>query len=208
MQVNSHFALGMIVGLISYHFFKFPLMITLIIIGAAAIQDLDFLFSKYAKNNNHRYFFTHSIWPTVIVVSIGLILGEAWIIITGISIFTHIFVDMMDWGLNLFYNGKIIGLGLLNPELKGKTIDYEAEGIYYKQFYFTKKYFSSKLFVSMDLAFLITCIVLIIVTQFPWPFLMIAYVITWAYHLNRYFQQKKENERYKNEGIEDNKNYL
>ena len=117
MQVNSHFALGMIVGLISYHFFKFPLMITLIIIGAAAIQDLDFLFSKYAKNNNHRYFFTHSIWPTVIVVSIGLILGEAWIIITGISIFTHIFVDMMDWGLNLFYNGKIIGLGLLNPEL-------------------------------------------------------------------------------------------
>ena len=31
MQVNSHFA-GMIVGLISYHFFKFPLMITLIII--------------------------------------------------------------------------------------------------------------------------------------------------------------------------------
>jgi len=195
----------MIVGIISYYYFQFPLLITLLIIAGAVAQDGDFLLSKWAPLNNHRRLFTHSFWPTIIILLIGLITAIPWIILISISVFTHIFVDLLDWGVNFWYNGKLIGPAILLPEKDTDHLDLPSMGYHYRKFFFTSTYLRSKLFLFMDLGLLILTVVLLVVTQFPWPFLILGYVVAWIYHLYSYNSEKRKNNALMNNHIEDKK---
>ena len=76
--------------------------------------DLDVFFSKFAKDNNHRLLITHSIIPSVIMLLIGFIFNWEVLIISGISYFSHIIIDTIDWGTNLLYfQKKQVGFKLL-----------------------------------------------------------------------------------------------
>ncbi len=208
MHINSHYLLGMIVGITAYYYFQYPFIIILLIVGAAVAQDGDFLLSKWAPLNNHRRLFTHSIWPTVLLFLIGILMNVSWIIFATISVFTHVLVDMLDWGLNLWYNGKLIGIAILLPQKDTNQLDLPSMGYYYRKFFFTDTYMSSKGFLLADLGLLLLTIVLMVITQFPWVFLMLGYIIAWAYHLHAYISEKRKNFELLKNRIEDKKKYL
>ena len=208
MHVNSHYLLGMIVAIAAYSLYQYPLFITTLIIAAAVAQDFDFLLSKWAPSNNHRRLFTHSIFPTIIALIIALISNLSWIFFIALSIFTHVLVDMLDWGLNLFYNGTIIGLAALLPEKDSSHLDFPSMGYYYRKFFFTSRYMTSKWFLIADLILLLLTLMLMIFTQFPWPFLLIGYIVAWSYHLYSYSSEKKKNEALKALNLEEKNKYL
>lgn len=208
MHINSHYLLGMIVAIISYYYFQYTFLITLLIIAGAVAQDGDFLLSKWAPFNNHRRLFTHSVWPTIIILLIGLITMTSWIIFISISVFTHIFVDMLDWGVNFWYNGKLIGPAVLLPEKDTSHLDLPSMGYYYRKFFFTNTYMHSKWFLLTDFVLLILTVFLMVVTQFPWIFLIMGYVLAWGYHLYSYISEKRKNIELMNSEIKDNKVYL
>ena len=80
------------------------------IVFSAFVCDFDVFFSKYAKDHNHRNLITHSIIPSIIVIVLGIVFNWPALVISGFALFLHIFVDLFDWGTNLFYfSKKMIG---------------------------------------------------------------------------------------------------
>jgi len=87
MHINSHFSIGVILASILNYYFNFNLINFSIIILFSFICDFDVLFSKYAKDYNHRLLISHSIIPSIIIIFLGYLLNWKVLIIGGCIFF-------------------------------------------------------------------------------------------------------------------------
>lgn len=124
MHSNVHFAMGVIIASAAQYFFPTNTIMDsiyfLIIILSAIIADLDIFASKFARDNDHRNFFTHSIYPSVLILVIGVPVAILWGIhvvwFSAIGYASHLFLDTLDWKVRLFYGKKQYGFAFLLTE--------------------------------------------------------------------------------------------
>jgi len=120
MHSNVHYALGVLIASIAQFFFSMNIWLFLVIIVTSIIADADIFAYKLALNEDHRNFFTHSIYPTFLLFLVGIPVGILWNIhvvwISGIAYGTHIFLDCIDWKIRMFYGKKQYGWAFLITE--------------------------------------------------------------------------------------------
>ena len=120
--------------------------------------DLDFLLSKFAKNNNHRRLITHSLIPYICLLLIGIFFPL--FLILGICGVVHILTDTLDWGTALFapfYSEPLGGTLPKPPEEIINIPDYTK-----RQCWFAKTYYASSVMLLLEILFGVAAILLII----------------------------------------------
>ncbi|NMC05296.1 MAG: hypothetical protein GYA24_08800 [Candidatus Lokiarchaeota archaeon] len=141
---------------------------------AGVVIDGDFIFLHFSRHKNHRMLLTHSIVLPLafILASIALMFlargtSLAWTAWTcAINALVHDAVDSIDWGLNFFANGKIVGkrilLGGASPEA------YYAEARKTTPIYaaFYRAYYGHKAMRALEVVALVTMCAALAVS---WP---------------------------------------
>jgi hypothetical protein len=123
MHLNAHLAFStavvlLLVTLLPIHL-SFLEIGTCIVAGFAV--DGDFVLLRFVRHKNHRLLPTHSVLVPVafILLSICLLLlvkgtSLVWTTWTcAINVLVHDALDSIDWGLNFFANGKLVGKKIL-----------------------------------------------------------------------------------------------
>jgi hypothetical protein len=180
-----------IIASVFHHFFSFNIFEFILIVFCAFLSDLDVFFAKYAKDHNHRNLISHSIIPSIIIIIIGIIFSYPAIIISGLSYFTHITVDMFDWGTNFFYfPQKTFGPRFLIRKEEHELAKYLAE---YKNpsSYFDFKYYKSKISITIEILLFIFMMVSIVILAFEFILITPLYFLGLYFHLSRHFHLKK-----------------
>jgi len=163
-----------------------------VIVFSSFINDLDVFFTKYAKDHNHRNLITHSIIPSSIIILIGLMISWPVLIIIGFVNFIHVFVDLFDWGTNLFYfPKKTFGPRLFISKEEEKNL---AE--YLAQFknptsFFDFKYYNNKVALTLEVILFVLMMVFIIIFAFDYLLIVLLYFLGLYFHLSRHFHLKK-----------------
>ena len=192
MHINSHYAVGLLFGILSHHYYGFDILIILIIIGAAFVQDVDIIFSASAPEKNHRMLITHSIWPATMVLIIAFVLNISWLIIAGFALLSHTLIDMLDWGTNIFYTGKIYGARFLLPEEDRQHLKDLVEKDELSHSFFTQRYYHSIVFRLIELVLISSVVLLMITTRFPYYWLGFLYIPFFGFHtLMRRTEEKR-----------------
>jgi hypothetical protein len=192
MQLNNHFAIGLILASVTHHFFNFDLFEIILIVGSSFVCDFDVLFTKYALDNNHRNLFTHSIIPSVIITVIGAIIHWPALIFSGISYALHILVDTLDWGTNFLYFGHHnIGLRLLISKEEQDNLDFYLNQYNRKASFFDFKRYNNKLWISMSVVIFLLMILFVFIYALDYFYLIIFYFIALGFHLYKHFSLKK-----------------
>ena len=192
MQINNHFAIGLILASITHYFFDFTLLEFSIICFFSFVSDFDVIFTKYARDQNHRNLFTHSIIPSIIIIIIGVLINWIALIISGISYFIHILVDTFDWGTNLFYFGhRNIGLRLLISKEEQENLDFYLGQYKNPASFFDFKRYRSKIWLSINVAIFILMIVFVFIYALEYSYLISFYFVSLLFHLHRHFHLKK-----------------
>ena len=191
MHLTFHFSLGIICGIIlSQLTVLSPILFGIIIIGAC-ISDLDIIFKNFAQNLNHRMLFTHSIIPPVMIILIGIPIMNVVVIFFGIAYLTHVLADLLDWGTNFLFNGKIYGIRILlkKDEYDGVSELLKTEKV--KKWFFVRRYYGSKIMLSFEIIILIgsSLLLLLIAPQF-WYFIF-GYLIAVIFHAMEYYHIQK-----------------
>lgn len=203
IHLNAHLALGVFTTLVFTTIF--PNQLTFLEITAcifsACVVDMDFLFSKYGKYHNHRVLPTHSVAIPAAFFIIAIVLALYWpadnslaltATICGINVLIdHDLVDSLDWGLNFFLNGKIVGKKIL---IGDKTPDeyYQIASSKYIPMYapFLKKYYDSKIMRALEItAFSLMLMALIFtwnITGHEYWWVLIFYTGLLGFHLYYY----------------------
>ncbi len=143
----------------------------LLVVAFPFLIDLDFLLSKYAKHRNHRRLITHSLLPYVILLILGIFFPI--ILILGICGVIHILTDAIDWGtalLNPFYDEPLGGVLPKPPKEVIDIPDYRR-----RQCWFTKTYYQSKILLGLEVIFGGIAIVLIIINDIAYLWILIFY---------------------------------
>ncbi len=183
MHINIHCAIAIILTMIFWDFLN--IFQVILILSISILIDFDFLFSKFAKDHNHRRLPTHSFIPYLILMPFGLLLIEFfWIGIAGIF---HIFIDMIDWGiypLTPRIKDKILGGFLFVPK-----IDKNSEPP--KKCYFIRTYYQSKLIISLECITFIISLILVIWRSIFFLFLFIPYILFLIMHLMTFLKMCK-----------------
>lgn len=209
MHINVHLALGTFTTLMFTAIF--PGQLTFLEIAAcilsACVVDVDFLFSKFARYNNHRLLPTHSIAVPVVFFSVAVVAALAWpedgslaltAIICGLTVLIdHDLVDSYDWGLNFFLNGKVLGKKIL---IGNKSPDeyYELASHYAPRYApFLKKYYDNKIMRALEIVAFVLMLIGFIVSwngagQGQW-WVLICYPCLLGFHLYHYIKGLREN---------------
>ena len=191
MHINIHYAIGIIIASIKHLFFQFTLFEFFVIVLSAFIIDFDVIFSKYGKDHNHRNLITHSIWPSGLVLILGIILFNLVLTICGITLIIHILIDTFDWGTNFFYSGKTLGLKLLISPEEEKNMKEILSKYKIAHSYFAFKYYNNRGCKIVEILVCILMLVtnLIFASEF-WYFLFF-YFIFLGFHLYGYKKLKE-----------------
>ena len=162
------------------------------IVFSAFICDFDVFFSKYAKDHNHRNLITHSIIPSIIVIVLGMLVNWSALVISGFALFLHVFVDLFDWGTNLFFfSKKTIGPRLfMSSEEQKNLADYLAQ-YKNKESFFDFKYYNSKTALAIEVSLFILMMIIIITFAFEYILISLLYFIGLYFHLSKHYQLKK-----------------
>ena len=148
--------------------------------------DLDFLLSKFAKNNNHRRLITHSLIPYICLLVIGIFFPL--FLILGICGVFHILTDMIDWGTALFspfYSEPLGGILPKPPKEIVEIPDYKK-----RQCWFAKTYYASSLMLVFEILFGLAAILLIVFIDLWYLWVLIFYFILVVMQLNFYSKCK------------------
>ncbi len=201
MHTNVHFAVGILFASIAHRIFSLNIWYFLIITISAAIADFDLVASKIALNNDHRNFFTHSLYPVLILIIIGVPIGFIWnihvVCISGIGYASHIFLDCIDWKTRLFFGKKQYGWAFLITEDEknlGKTrTQLQIESKMDFTSFSVHRYFHSMgmLVLGITLAVLSFLLLFLFASEFWYVF--IGYFILLEIPL---YQKKKMEEKY------------
>ena len=168
----------------------------LIIVITAFINDFDILFSKYARDNNHRMLITHSIIPSIIILIFGLIFISPFLIICGVIYFIHVFVDTLDWGTNfLGIHKKPFGPKFLISKEELENIDEILANFKIKKSFFDFRYYSNKGIIAIEIIFFTLMILFVAFFALKYLFIIALYFPLLAFHLILYFKLKKIEEK-------------
>ena len=192
MHINSHFAIGVIIASIFNYFLGFCFFEFAEIVFSAFLSDFDVFFSRYAKDQNHRNLITHSIIPSVIIIVLGLIFSWPALIISGFAYFIHVFVDMFDWGTNIFFfpkktYGPRLFMSKEEEENLSKILTQYKNGASFFDF----KYYNNKIALIIEALLFILMMVFIIVLAFEYFLIVFIYFLFLGFHLSRHFHLKK-----------------
>lgn len=190
MHLNVHVAVGIIIASITTLFISLNFWTFGCIVLCAFITDFDILIRNRAKDGNHRNLFTHSIYPAMIIVGVGLILRQPWLMIAGVVYLVHLLMDTFDWGVNLFYTGRTVGSQLLiHPEEK-ENFQQLLNQLPIKSYFFAHRYYTTRwVQISESFCFLGMIALMIWLTPSFWYFGWI-YVLTLSLHLVEYQELK------------------
>lgn len=157
-------------------------------------MDIDVLFSKHAINYNHRMLITHSMIPGIGVTLIGLFFLYPPLIISGFSLFLHVFIDTFDWGTNLLYfPKKLYGLKLLITEEEFNNLDDLLSNFNRPEAFFDFKYYNNKFCLITEFLFFIHMLIFLLLLAIEYLYLIMFYFFFLAFHLFRhYFLKTKE----------------
>jgi len=192
MHINSHFAIGMIIASISNFFIRLNLLEFILIVLCAFISDFDVFFTKLAKDNNHRNLFSHSIYPGIIILIISLIFTWPALLIASFSFISHIMIDFLDWGTNVFYfPKKPYGIKYLISKEEEENLVVLLKDYKINASYFDFKYYSHK--PSLFIETILFILMLIIVIFFALEYILLTpfYFLGLYFHLSRHFYLKK-----------------
>ena len=192
MHINSHFAVGVIIASFLNYFFNFNIFEFSVIVLFSFICDFDVIFSKFAKDNNHRMLMTHSIIPSLIILFLGLIFNWVVLIISGISYSIHIIIDAFDWGTNFFYfQKKQVGFKLLISKEEFENLPKYLAKYKVPASFFDEKYYNNKICLSTEICLFILMIVFVIIYAFQFILITLLYLPFILFHLSRHFHLKK-----------------
>ena len=192
MHINGHFAVGIIIASILNYYLMFNLYEFLLIVFFSFICDFDVLFTKFAKDNNHRMLITHSIIPGIVIIVLGVTFNWVALIISGISYSIHIIIDTFDWGTNFFYfTKKQVGLKLLISEEEFNHISQYLAKYKNPQSFFDKKYYGNLICLLTEVLIFIGMITFIIIFALNYFIIVIFYPFFLTFHLIRHFNLKK-----------------
>lgn len=187
MHITFHYAIGVICAAILSRLTPLSPLLFCLVIAASIFPDLDIIFSKFALNLNHRMLITHSLYFPLILFLFGIVLDNIILIFIGISYFSHVFVDLLDWGTNFFYNGKIYGFRFL---LKKEEYDHVPELLQrekIKKWFFVRRYYHSKLTFLLEISIVVIMgLVLLLMAPNFWYFVF-GYPITLSFHIMEYY---------------------
>jgi hypothetical protein len=188
MHGNAHVALGIIIAGIASFFIELNFWTAAFIVACSFMHDFDIFLLKYIPKGNHRLFFTHSIYPALLLGLLGFILSQYWLVIAGIAYLSHLTVDSIDWGLNLFYTGKLYGLRTLLPTYDMEELERILAKEPIRQFYFPRRYYAAK-WVKITEIFLLCAMVAVLILLIPqyWYFGFL-YPFLFSYHALEYWE--------------------
>jgi hypothetical protein len=181
-----HIAQGIIIALLFLPFltvFEFYLVVIF-----PFLIDLDFLFSKFAKNKNHRRLITHSLLPYIALLTFGFIYPVFFIL--GLCGVVHLLIDMIDWGTALlapFYRDPIGGVLPHVPLNLISEANFEQ-----RQCWFTKTYYRSKVILTVEVLIVLLAISLILIIAVQYLWLMVLYSLFLAFHLTYYVSCRRK----------------
>ena len=182
----------MIIASIFNYFLGFCLLEFAGIVFSAFLSDFDVFFSRYAKDHNHRNLITHSIIPSVILIIVGLLISWPALIISGIAFFIHVFVDLFDWGTNLFYfPKKTYGPRLLMSKEEEENLSEILSQYKNGASFFDLKYYGNKVALSIEALLFVLMIVFNIAFAFEYILISLLYFLGLFFHLSRHYHLKK-----------------
>ncbi len=191
MHINVHFGIGLIIASITNYFTQLNIFTFSFIVLCGFISDFDIIFKKYAKDHNHRMLITHSIYPSLIIIIIGIIFSELWVIMGGIAYFCHIMIDLIDWGTNFFFNKKMFGLRiLLTPEERIDLSHVINDKSPNRQLFFVQRYYHSKLIIFLEIIIGISMFIALFVFSINYWYFLFGYIFFFAFHLSEYIGLK------------------
>ena len=172
-----------------------------IIIIFAIGADFDILFVSLLKiddeDRGHRFFITHSIYPFVAIlifgISIAINLNYHIIWICSLAYLSHLILDCIDGGINLFYTERYYGLFLLTKNEKHlflgikRALDKERES---NPYFMDFRYFTNPIIVGLEVLISIAGLISLLVFAIYYWYFYFGFFILLAYHLNFYFKGK------------------
>lgn len=207
MHANVHFAVGVIIASVSNYilsningFLQNLIEFGIIIIFALG-ADFDILFVSLLKNidedRGHRFFITHSIYPFVAIlifgISLAISLSYHIIWICSLVYLSHLMLDCIDGGINLFYTERIYGLFLLTRKEKHlflgikRALDKEREK---NPYFMDLRYFNNPIILCMEILISVAGLISLLVFAISYWYVYFGYFLLLAYHLNFYFKGK------------------
>jgi len=192
IHINTHIAFGLIIASIYHALFEINLYQFMLIVLFAFIADLDIFFLKYTNEENHRMLISHSIFPCIFFFTIGFIFNSIVIIACGVAYLSHILLDTIDWGTNLFYfQKKTIGfMFLISKEEIENLKDYLSNYKVTRSF-FDFRYYDSKLMQSLEIFLFIVMFFFMIFFALEYILMIILYFIGLSIHLYTHYHLKE-----------------
>ncbi len=198
MHINFHFAIGVIFTAILNYFLNLTILEFMLIVSFSFICDFDVFFSKYAKDHNHRLLITHSLIPSLFIITVGLIFNLQILLLCGFSYSIHIFIDTFDWGTNVFYFHKNqIGFKLLISKEERENLPKYLSKYKIPASFFDEKYFRNKVCISLEVITFILMLVFIFFLAIEYLFMIPIYFLWLYFHLHRHFTLRKIENKYK-----------
>ena len=188
MHINVHFGIGLIIASVTHYFIQLNFFTFSFIVLCGFISDFDIILKKLAKDHNHRALFTHSIYPSLIIIIIGIISNEIWVLMGGIAYFCHIIIDLLDWGTCFFYNNKMIGLRLLLTPEERVDLSHVINDKENRQFFFVQRYYSSKLMIFLEIIIGISMLIALFAFAINYWYFLFGYIFFFAFHFSEYIE--------------------
>ncbi len=170
VHINTHVAFGVIITAVISLIVPLTALDFLLALCGSFAQDFDFLFSKYAKDENHRLLPTHSIWPGVGAITIGIVLVAPWVVVAGINSLFHVFIDSIDWGVTIVGQQKLSGFKIL---LRSKNLTLEEIKKQYPKVhcYFTIQWYRNRLMQVLEVVSFVGMVCSLVLLNDPFKFL-------------------------------------
>ena len=192
IHINIHLALGLIIASIYHAFFKVDLFQFTLIVSCALIADLDIIFIKYTKVENHRMLISHSIFPCILFFIIGFFSSSTLILTCGLAYLSHILLDTIDWGTNLFYfQKKPIGLMFLISKEEIENLNDYLSNYKVARSYFDFKYYDSKFMQSFEILLFIAMLFFMIFFAVEFILMIVVYFIGLGIHIFTHYHLKE-----------------
>ncbi len=157
----------------------------------AFIADFDIFFITFTEEDNHRMFISHSIFPSILLFTIGIIFNSYFIIICGIAYLSHVLLDTLDWGTNMFFFGKkIIGFKFLISKEENDNLKNYLEKFKVARSFFDFKYYESKLIIALELLIFVIMVVFILSFALEFILTVVLYFIGFFIHMFTHYRLK------------------
>jgi hypothetical protein len=172
-------------------------MIIVFAFGADFDILLIYLMKKIDEDRGHRFFITHSIYPFLAFLIFGISMAVSFnyhiIWICSLAYLSHLILDCIDGGINLFYTERYYGLFLLTRKEKHlflgikRALDKEREK---NPYFMDVRYFNNPFILSLEILISVAAFISLLVFAINYWYFYFGFFLLLAYHLNYYFKGK------------------